>query len=105
MSTLANAITAILTNIFSSASKLVFLMIAATLCVGLFTKIISQENFIFLAGNVFSYYFGLTVGTATQPPQPPRDPQALAAGLPPTGMVTSEVKTTSTAPAPIPGVK
>lgn len=106
MNTLATTITAILTNIFTSASKLVFLMIATTLCVAFFMKLISQENFIYLAGNVFSYYFGVAQGSvgaqAPLPPQPPRDPDAIAAA--PAVSVT-KTETTTTAPPTVPGVK
>ncbi len=62
---------AAMSAIFSSASKLVFLMIAVTLCAGLFAGKISQDNFIYLAASVFSYYFGLAVGTTTQTPGQP----------------------------------
>lgn len=106
MNTIANTITAILTNIFTSASKLVFLMIATTLCVAFFMKLISQENFIYLAGNVFSYYFGVaqgSIGAQTPlPPQPPRDPEATAIAAP---IQVTETKTTTTAPPTVPGVK
>lgn len=104
MNTIAGTITAILTNIFTSASKLVFLMIATTLCVAFFMKLISQENFIYLAGNVFSYYFGVAQGSvgaqAPLPPQPPRDPEAT-----PTAVSVTKTETTTTAPPTVPGVK
>jgi hypothetical protein len=108
MNTVGQTITAILTNIFTSASKLVFLMIATTLCAAFFMKLISQENFIYLAGNVFSYYFGVAqgqVGAQTPlPPQPPRDPDAIHPEIPPATTVT-KTETTTTAPPTVPGVK
>ncbi len=106
MSAIASTITAILTSIFTSASKLVFLMIAVTVCVGLFNGKISQDNFIYLAVSVFSYYFGVAQGSVgaqgNLPPQPPRDPEAVAV---PVDVVTSKTETTTTAPATVPGVK
>lgn len=97
MNTMAQGITAILTNIFTSASKLVFLMLAFTLCISFLMKMITQENFIYLCGSVFSYYFGVAQGSLSSnqqqlPPQPPRDPEALATN-------------TAPAPTPITGVK
>lgn len=104
MSELANNITAILTNIFSSASKLVFLMIALTLCVGLFAGKITQDNFIYLAASVFSYYFGLSVGsTSTLPPPVVKPPDGTPVAPIPTTI--SETTTKTTAPAPMPGIK
>ena len=105
MSTLATTVTAILTNIFTSASKLVFLGMAFTLCLAFLYGKISQENFIFIVGNVFSYYFGVAQGSigAQQPlpPQPPRDPDA----TPPVPATVTKTETTTTAPPTVPGVK
>jgi hypothetical protein len=47
-----------LVDIMASPSNAVFLAIALTLCAGFFLKIVSQENFIYIAGQVFAYYFG-----------------------------------------------
>jgi len=107
MSAMATTITAILTNIFTSASKLVFLMIAFTICMGFFMKLITQDNFMYIATSVFSYYFGVaqgTIGAQAQlpPPQPPRDPDAAAVA--PAVSVT-KTETTTTAPPTVPGVK
>ncbi len=45
-------------GLLSSPSNLVFLAIAATLCAGFFLHIVSQENFVYIAGQVFAFYFG-----------------------------------------------
>ena len=80
MGAISSTINSILNNLFTSASKLVFLMIAVTICIGFFTKIIDQDNFMYIAGQVFAYYFGVAQGTigsqSNLPPQPPRDPEA-----------------------------
>ncbi len=109
MSALAGLITAILTNIFTSASKLVFLAIAFTVCIGFFMKLITQDNFMYIATSVFSYYFGVaqgTIGAQSQlpPPQPPRDTEAAAHAIPAAVSVT-KTETTTTAPPTVPGVK
>lgn len=44
-------------KILSSASKLVFIMLAAGATVGLFTDHISQDNFMILAVGAFAFYF------------------------------------------------
>lgn len=44
-------------NIFKSASRFVFIMIAVGAVAGLFTGHIKEENFMLLATGVFSYYF------------------------------------------------
>ncbi len=108
MSALAGLITAILTNIFTSASKLVFLAIAFTVCIGFFMKLITQDNFMYIATSVFSYYFGVaqgTIGAQSQlpPPQPPRDPEAAATV--PAAVSVTKTETTTTAPPTVPGVK
>ena len=107
MSALAGLITAILTNIFTSASKLVFLMIAFTICMGFFMKLITQDNFMYIATSVFSYYFGVaqgTIGAQSQlQPQPPRDPEAAHAV--PAAVSVTKTETTTTAPPTVPGVK
>lgn len=104
MNTMAAGVVAILTNIFSSASKLVFLLIAITLCVGLFVGKITQDNFIYLAASVFSYYFGLSVGsTTTVTPSAPPHAENVPAAPPP--VTTSETTTRTTAPATVPGIK
>jgi hypothetical protein len=97
MNSVATSITAILTNIFSSASKLVFLMIATTLCIGLFAGKITQDNFIYLAASVFSYYFGLSVGGSS-----PKPGEGVAAA---TVAVNGETKAAVAAPIVVPGVK
>lgn len=44
-------------EIWRSASKIVFLMIALTACIGLFLGKITSENFMILATGAFAYYF------------------------------------------------
>lgn len=44
-------------NLFKSASKIVFILIAVTACVGLFYGRISEANFMLLAGSAFTFYF------------------------------------------------
>lgn len=46
-----------MTQIFKSASKIVFLAIAVTACLALFTGHISEQNFMLLAGGAFTFYF------------------------------------------------
>ncbi len=52
----------VMTPIVSSASKIVFLLIALCVCIGFLTKLLTQDNFMYIATSVFSYYFGVTVG-------------------------------------------
>lgn len=66
---------AIVTSIFGSASKLVFLMIALTVCISFLIHFLTQENFMWVVQSVMSFYFGRAAGLATaQPPQPSIDP-------------------------------
>ena len=44
-------------NIITSASKIVFLMLAATACVGFFIGILEAKDFMVLAGMAFAFYF------------------------------------------------
>jgi hypothetical protein len=46
--------------IFQSASKIVFLLITVTACVGFLTKILPVEDFKDLAMMAFSFYFSIT---------------------------------------------
>lgn len=43
--------------ILKSAAKMVFLLLAISACVGLFTGHISEQNFMLLATAAFSFYF------------------------------------------------
>lgn len=43
--------------IFKSAARMVFLLLAIGAVVGLFTRHISEENFMLLASMAFSFYF------------------------------------------------
>ena len=45
-------------KILNSASRLVFLILTVALVVLTFTKIVSADQFITLAGMAFGYYFG-----------------------------------------------
>lgn len=50
-----------MSKIFNSASKIVFILLAITVCVGLFMDKLSPENFMVLASGAFAFYF--TKGT------------------------------------------
>ncbi len=73
-----------LSGLMGSPSNIVFLVIAATLCAGFFLKIVSQENFVYIAGQVFAFYFGKAQAKAQiadalmtpPPPIPPKPPTA-----------------------------
>ena len=44
-------------QIFTSASKIVFLLLALTACVGFFLGKLEAKDFMVLAGMAFSFYF------------------------------------------------
>jgi asparagine N-glycosylation enzyme membrane subunit Stt3 len=44
-------------NIISSASKIVFLLLALTACVGFFLKLLESKDFMVLACMAFTFYF------------------------------------------------
>ncbi len=46
-----------MSKIFNSASKVVFVMTALSVCIGFFLNKFSEENFKLLVGVVFTYYF------------------------------------------------
>lgn len=46
-----------MTNIFKSASKVVFLLIALTVCIGFIIGKLPVEHFIGLVSGVFAFYF------------------------------------------------
>ena len=46
-----------LTTIFSSASKIVFILLALTACVGFFMHLLESKDFMVLASMAFGYYF------------------------------------------------
>ncbi len=98
---MASTITAILNGLFTSASKLVFLMISATVCAAFLMSKLDAKDFMILAIAVFSFYFGKPSGTQPAPTPDPADP-ASPPPLPPT---TVETHITSAAPATVPGVK
>jgi len=50
-----------MSKIFNSASKIVFMLLALTACVGLFIGKLSTDNFMVLASGAFAFYF--TKGT------------------------------------------
>lgn len=65
-----------LAEMLASPSNAVFLAIAATLCICFFLNKVSQENFIYIAGQVFAFYFGKSqakaqVAEALMTPPPP----------------------------------
>ena len=86
-----------ITALFVSASKIVFLMIAVTVCAGFFVGKLDPKDFMVLAGMVFVYYFNKPAGTQPAPESDPLPPP-----LPPT---TVETHITQSAPASVPGVK
>jgi len=45
-------------KIYSSATRIVLLLLVLTTCIGLFTKIISEETFKLALMSVLSFYFG-----------------------------------------------
>jgi putative solute:sodium symporter small subunit len=53
-------------KIISSASKIVFILIAITASVGFFIGILDPKDFMVLAGMAFSFYFS-NKGDPTQP--------------------------------------
>lgn len=46
-----------LSNILASASKLVFILLAASACTGFFMRILDPKDFMLLATAAFSFYF------------------------------------------------
>lgn len=44
-------------NIFCSASKIVFILMALAACAGFFVGVLSENNFMILAGGAFAFYF------------------------------------------------
>lgn len=46
-----------LTTIFSSASKIVFILLALTACIGFFIGILESKDFMVLASMAFGFYF------------------------------------------------
>lgn len=62
-----------MTNILSSATKIVFIMIALTLCIGFFIGKVDGKDFLIIVGMVFAFYYGTksvtpTETTTTPPP-------------------------------------
>lgn len=57
-----------MSKILSSASKLVFLLMALTACLGFFTKRLNEANFMLLAGAAFTFYFANKGETNTSQP-------------------------------------
>ena len=104
------AFTAAVTALFASASKIVFLVIAFTACIGFLVGKLEAKDFMVLCIGVFGYYFGYKpsdqpmtpiggTGTGTAalpPPVPGEQPPAPAV---PTATISG------TGPAMAPGVK
>jgi asparagine N-glycosylation enzyme membrane subunit Stt3 len=53
-------------ELFTSASKIVFILLAVTSCTGFFLGKLDPKDFMILAGMAFSFYFA-NKGDATQP--------------------------------------
>jgi len=107
MKELIVAFTAAVTALFASASKIVFLVIAFTACLGFMLGKLEAKDFMVLCIGVFGYYFGYKpsdqpmsgtgLGTATLPPPVPGE-QPPAPAIP-----TATIS--GTGPAMAPGVK
>lgn len=54
-------------RIYSSATRLVFLLITLSACIAFFIGKLSQENFMLLATASFSYYFTKKQGDGNEP--------------------------------------
>jgi hypothetical protein len=55
-----------MTNIIKSASKIVFILMALSACAGFFLGVLGEDNFMFLAGMAFAFYFA-NKGEASEP--------------------------------------
>lgn len=55
-----------MTKIFSSASKIVFILLAITACAGFFLGKLEAKDFMVLAGMAFAFYFS-NKGEASKP--------------------------------------
>jgi len=53
-------------ELLKSASKIVFIALALTACIGLFMGVVSQENFMILTGSAFAFFFAQK-GDPTKP--------------------------------------
>lgn len=53
-----------MTELFKSASKIVFLLLAISSCVGFFLKLLEPKDFMVLAMAAFTFYFA-NKGTTT----------------------------------------
>lgn len=61
-----NLITEAIAKIGGSASKIVFILIAATACAGFLTRVLPVQEFMILATAAFAFFFS-NKGDATQP--------------------------------------
>ncbi len=55
-----------MSKLLSSASKIVFIMLALTACTAFFLGKLDQNNFMILAGSAFAFYFA-SKGEPTAP--------------------------------------
>ena len=55
-------------SIIQSPAKIVFVLIALTVCVGFFMKLLEPKDFMVLAGMAFGFYFGAPVGGSNNLP-------------------------------------
>lgn len=53
-------------NILSSASKIVFILMAVALIAAMFLKIVDAKDFVMLASMAFTYYFTRDKGNSSQ---------------------------------------
>lgn len=57
-----------MTKIFSSASKIVFILLAITACAGFFIGILESKDFMVLTGMAFTFYFSHKGDTSGKTP-------------------------------------
>ena len=60
-------------KIMSSASKIVFILLAFTACIGFVLKLLPVDQFMLLCMGAFSYYFTLKNNDKTPPPSASAD--------------------------------
>jgi len=53
-------------KIFESASRVAFLLITVSACVGFFIGILEADSFMVLAGAAFGYFFGRNKGNGNK---------------------------------------
>lgn len=59
-----------MSNILTSASKIVFIMLALTACISFYLGKLESKDFMVLAGMAFTFYFSNKGSTEISPTQP-----------------------------------